>query len=109
MLITAPNPSRNHGRSSVPGRRHPSVVATSTAVAWGAIAVLSLHVVDDSFLQPAGGTSASDHLVSGLAPLERDRIGGLGLSVGGEMMLQTAAGSKDLAAIVSDGAGARVA
>jgi fermentation-respiration switch protein FrsA (DUF1100 family) len=69
MLITAPNPSRSPGRSSAPGRRRSSVVATSTAVAWGAIAVLSLHVVDDSFLQPAGGTSASDHLVSGLVPL----------------------------------------
>lgn len=69
MLITAPNPSRSHGRSSAPGRRRPSVVDTSTAVAWGAIAVLSLHVVDDSFLQPASGTSASDHLVSGLVTL----------------------------------------
>ena len=37
------------------------------------------------------------------------RIGGLGLSVGGEMMLQTAAATPDLAAVVSDGAGARVA
>lgn len=35
------------------------------------------------------------------------RIGGLGLSVGGEMMLQTAADTKDLAAVVSEGAGAR--
>jgi uncharacterized protein len=35
------------------------------------------------------------------------RIGGLGLSVGGEMMLQTAAEEEDLAAVVSEGAGAR--
>jgi uncharacterized protein len=35
------------------------------------------------------------------------RIGGLGLSVGGEMMLQTAADTNELAAIVSEGAGAR--
>jgi fermentation-respiration switch protein FrsA (DUF1100 family) len=41
--------------------------------------------------------------------VHRGRIGGLGLSVGGEMMLQTAAGTKDLAAVISDGAGARVA
>jgi hypothetical protein len=40
--------------------------------------------------------------------VDRGRIGGLGLSVGGEMMLQTAAGTNDLAAVVSDGAGARV-
>ncbi len=42
------------------------------------------------------------------ADVEPGGIGGLGLSVGGEMMLQTAADTKDLAAVVSDGAGARV-
>lgn len=36
------------------------------------------------------------------------RIGGLGLSVGGEMMLDTAAQTQGLAAVVSEGAGARV-
>jgi pimeloyl-ACP methyl ester carboxylesterase len=36
------------------------------------------------------------------------RIAGLGLSVGGEMMLQTAADTPGLAAVISDGAGARV-
>ena len=35
------------------------------------------------------------------------RIAGLGLSVGAELMLQTAAGTGDLAAVVSDGAGTR--
>jgi fermentation-respiration switch protein FrsA (DUF1100 family) len=35
------------------------------------------------------------------------RIGGIGLSVGGEMMLEAAAESRDLAAVVSEGAGAR--
>ena len=39
--------------------------------------------------------------------VDPQRIGGLGLSVGGEMMLQTAADTKELAAIVSEGAGAR--
>jgi uncharacterized protein len=38
----------------------------------------------------------------------RGRIGGLGLSVGGEMMLDTASDTRDLAAVVSEGAGARV-
>jgi uncharacterized protein len=33
------------------------------------IAVVSLHVLDDNFLQPNPGTSAADHLVSGLVPL----------------------------------------
>ncbi len=35
------------------------------------------------------------------------RIGGIGLSVGGELMLETAAATDDLAAVVSEGAGAR--
>jgi uncharacterized protein len=39
--------------------------------------------------------------------VERGRIGGIGLSVGGELMLETAAGNDDLAAVVSEGAGAR--
>jgi dienelactone hydrolase len=36
------------------------------------------------------------------------RIGGLGLSVGGEMLLDTASNTRELAAVVSEGAGARV-
>jgi uncharacterized protein len=32
-------------------------------------ALIALHVIDDSFLQPQPGTTAADHLVSGLAPL----------------------------------------
>jgi uncharacterized protein len=39
--------------------------------------------------------------------VEPGRIGGLGLSVGGESLLQTAARSEDLDAVVSEGAGAR--
>jgi uncharacterized protein len=39
--------------------------------------------------------------------VDRDRIGGIGLSVGGEMMLEAAAETDDLAALVSEGAGAR--
>ncbi len=34
-----------------------------------AIALIGLHVLDDNFLQPEAGTSAADHLVSGLVPL----------------------------------------
>ena len=33
------------------------------------IGAVGLHVVDDNFLQPNPGTSAADHLVSGLVPL----------------------------------------
>ncbi len=39
--------------------------------------------------------------------VDPERIGGLGLSVGGELMLQAAAETEDLAAVVSEGAGAR--
>jgi uncharacterized protein len=39
--------------------------------------------------------------------IDRDRIGGIGLSVGGEMLLQAAAESDDFAAVVSEGAGVR--
>jgi uncharacterized protein len=40
--------------------------------------------------------------------VERGRIGGIGLSVGGEMMLEAAADTESLAAVVSEGAGARM-
>ena len=39
--------------------------------------------------------------------VDPDRIAGIGLSVGGEMMIETAAETDELAAVVSDGAGAR--
>jgi uncharacterized protein len=42
------------------------------------------------------------------ADVEQGRIGGIGLSVGGEMMLETAATTDALKAVVSEGAGARV-
>ena len=41
---------------------------SDAALARLGIAVVALHVVDDSFLQPNPGTSASDHLVGGLVP-----------------------------------------
>ena len=39
--------------------------------------------------------------------VDPDRIGGIGLSVGGEMMIETAAETDELAAVVSEGAGPR--
>lgn len=33
-----------------------------------AVGLIALHVLDDSFIQPEPGTSAADHLVSGLVP-----------------------------------------
>jgi hypothetical protein len=34
-----------------------------------AVALIGLHIADDNFFQPESGTSAGDHLVSGLVPL----------------------------------------
>jgi uncharacterized protein len=45
--------------------------------------------------------------LSGRPDVDQSRIGGLGLSVGGEALLQTAAETRGLSAIVSDGAGSR--
>ncbi len=38
-------------------------------VFYVAASAVALHVLDDNFLQPRSGTSAADHLVSGLVPL----------------------------------------
>jgi dienelactone hydrolase len=37
-------------------------------VAVGMLGLIALHVLDDSFFQPQPGTSAGDHLISGLVP-----------------------------------------
>src|SRR3954452_7711538 len=50
--------------------------------------------------------AAIDYL-RGRADVDSRRIGGIGLSVGGEMMLEAAAKDRRLAAVVSEGAGAR--
>jgi uncharacterized protein len=50
---------------------------------------------------------AALRFMRGRTDLDDARIGGLGLSVGGEMLLQTAAHSRALAAVVSEGAGMR--
>ncbi len=52
---------------AVPASR--AAVRREAIVAQTALAVVALHVVDDNFLQPQPGTSAGDHLVSGLVPL----------------------------------------
>lgn len=43
--------------------------AAERVLTAGALALIALHVVDDSFLQPEPGTAPADHLVSGLVPL----------------------------------------
>lgn len=44
-------------------------VSRETILAEAALFVIGLHVLDDNFFQPQPGTSAADHLVSGLVPL----------------------------------------
>ena len=53
--------------AAVPRSREITRVELITA--WTGIGVIALHVLDDNFFQPEPGTSAADHLVSGLVPL----------------------------------------
>jgi multisubunit Na+/H+ antiporter MnhB subunit len=46
-----------------------SHVGTEAIAARLALGLVALHVADDSFLQPQPGTTAGDHLISGLVPL----------------------------------------
>jgi hypothetical protein len=49
--------------------RSREIARSELAIAWIATGLIALHVLDDNFLQPEPGTSAGDHLVSGLVPL----------------------------------------
>lgn len=51
--------------------------------------------------------AAAVRFLQGRPDVEGDRIGGIGLSVGGEMMLESAGTSPGLKAVVSEGAGER--
>jgi dienelactone hydrolase len=60
--------------SHVPRRGHPlgrlaNALRREAAIFTLGITVIAVHVLDDNFVQPQPGTSASDHLVSGLVPL----------------------------------------
>ena len=57
--------------------------------------------------EAAGDLRAAVQFLQQRADVDPGRIGGIGLSVGGEAMLQAAAESGGLAAVVSDGAGSR--
>lgn len=54
---------RDRGRTRAIG-----AARLETLLAGVGLAVIALHVLDDSFFQPQPGTSARDHLVSGLVP-----------------------------------------
>src|SRR5687768_2403039 len=81
MTITSDRPSDLAGLSTEP-LQQPSLraqlgAAVRTprwlmAIATGAVAI---HVADDSFFQPASGTSAADHLAGGLVPIAALALG----------------------------------
>jgi len=60
---------------NVPAARRPALARASaalrdeTARVRLALGVVALHIADDNFLQPEPGTSAGDHLASGLVPI----------------------------------------
>ena len=53
------------------------------------------------------GPAGRDRVPQARPDVDPERIGGLGLSVGGELLLETAAETDDLEAVVADGAGYR--
>jgi uncharacterized protein len=69
------HPSADSGRAVA--TRVAAALRTEVGLARLGLGLVSLHVLDDNFLQPNPGTSAGDHLVSGLVPLGLLVLGGL--------------------------------
>jgi fermentation-respiration switch protein FrsA (DUF1100 family) len=66
-VSTIAQPSTESRRAAA--TRVAAALRTEAGLARVALGVVALHVVDDNFLQPNPGTSAADHLVSGLVPV----------------------------------------
>jgi hypothetical protein len=66
-VSTIAQPSAESRRAAA--TRVAAALRNEAGLARVALGVVALHVVDDNFLQPNPGTSAADHLVSGLVPL----------------------------------------
>ena len=66
-MSTIAQPSAESRRAAA--TRVAAALRSEAGLARVALGVVALHVVDDNFLQPNPGTSAADHLVSGLVPL----------------------------------------
>jgi uncharacterized protein len=66
-VSTLAQPSAESRRAAA--TRVAAALRSEAGLARVALGVVALHVVDDNFLQPNPGTSAADHLVSGLVPL----------------------------------------
>src|SRR5215207_1487552 len=56
-------------RSLTAGRRAETCGRRERGTVLLAVGLIALHVVDDSFVEPQPGTSATDHLAGGLVPL----------------------------------------
>jgi hypothetical protein len=67
----APTLEKRHttARFLRPLSRRVAEARRETTLAVTAIAVIAAHLLDDNVIQPQAGTSAADHLVSGLVPL----------------------------------------
>lgn len=108
-------PSRNHAAVIVfPGRSGPQRQARMLARHGYGVLLFDRRGEGASEGEPNawgwGGWRDVDAAIGWLRrrpDVDPDRIGGIGLSVGGEMMLETAARTRRLAAVVSEGAGSR--
>jgi len=108
-------PSRNGAAViSSPGRSGPQKQARMLARHGYGVLLFDRRGEGKSEGDPnSWGWGGGEDIEAAIAFLQRrsdvdpGRIGGIGLSVGGEMMLQTAAETDGLAAVVSEGAGAR--
>ena len=75
MTITTEASAALAGLSSEPiqqprtSTRLRSAIRTERGLMAVATGLVALHVADDSFFQPASGTSALDHLAGGLIPI----------------------------------------
>ena len=108
-------PSRNGAAViAFPGRRQP--VPHARMLVRHGYGVLLLdrrgEGASDGAYNAFGWTGEADVAAAvgylrGRPEVDGDRIGGLGLSVGGELLLQTAARTRALRAVVSEGAGVR--
>jgi hypothetical protein len=108
-------PSRNGAAViSFPGRRGPQKPARLLAQHGYGVLLFDRRGEGESEGDPnllgwqgARDIAAAAAFLRARPEIEDGRIGGLGLSVGGEMMLEHAAGTDDLGAVVSEGAGMR--
>jgi hypothetical protein len=69
MTATASPPTTAVPFTRRGGRRAAGALRREAAIFTLGMVVIAVHVLDDNFAQPQPGTSAGDHLVSGLVPL----------------------------------------